>query len=522
MIEIREIKVPYGSDIGEVIRKACRKAGISHKDIKGYRILKRSVDARRGREVSQVYNLGLALDGEERLVLEKGFSVVRDEPYWIPVPLREHRRPVIAGYGPAGMFCAYVLAKAGMKPIVLERGKTVDERAADVERFWREGKLDPASNVQFGEGGAGTFSDGKLTTGTHDRRIGFVLDTFVRFGADESIRYDSKPHIGTDMLRDIVKNMRKETEALGGEIRFMHCLTGIKTEDGRLKAVTVSSPEGTYEIVTDDLVLAIGHSARDTVRMLLESGMRMEPKPFSMGVRIEHKQEMINRAQFKGQTGGLPAADYKLSKRFPDGGSAYTFCMCPGGYVVAAASEQNGVVTNGMSCSARDGENANSALLISLSPDVFPYEGPLGGVKWQREIEKAAFELGGGDYRAPAQLVGDFMNDRESEGPGSVIPTYRPGVRFTDIRRCLPPIITDTLKKAIPEFAGMISGFDSYDAVLTAPETRSSSPVRILRDGSGESCIKGIFPAGEGAGYAGGIVSSAVDGIKTAEAVALG
>ncbi|MBQ4289512.1 MAG: hypothetical protein II749_06120 [Clostridia bacterium] len=520
MIELREIKVPYNAPKEALPAEAARRLGKRPGDIKDIKILKRALDARRGRrEVSYVYNLGVSIEDEENVAEVLGLSLVKEVPYIVPEPKREHERPVVVGFGPAGMFCSYVLAKAGLKPIVLERGRPADERKKDVLAFWKTGKLSPESNVQFGEGGAGTFSDGKLTTGTHNSRIKYVLETFRTFGADESICYDSKPHIGTDRLQEIVVNIRHKIESLGGEVRFSSRLSGIEMSEGKVTGIKVEGPEGKYDLPCEELVLAIGHSARDTFRMLLDTGLTMEPKPFSMGVRIEHRQADLDEVQHRGKKEGLPASDYKLSARFDDGSSAYTFCMCPGGYVVASSSEEGGVVTNGMSYSKRDGENANAAVLVTLTPDMFPYDGPLGGVIWQREIEHAAFVLGGEDYRAPAQLAGDFLKRKGSRGPGKIVPTYKPGVRFTDLHRCLPKVITDTLEKAIPAFAKKIGIFSQYDAVLTAPETRSSSPVRIIRDEMLESSVRGIYPCGEGAGYAGGIVSSAVDGIRIAEAI---
>ena len=481
---------------------------IKEKDVGGLRILKKSIDARKKPNVIINYRVSVWKKGEKPDI----------PPVYAPKSSAESRakRPVVVGFGPAGMFAALVLSEAGMKPIVLERGGSVDERIGKIDGFWGGGALDPETNVQFGEGGAGTFSDGKLTTGTKDERISYVLNRLVGFGAEEHILWDSKPHIGTDRLREVVRNLREYVISLGAEVRFNTKMTALRVEDGRVTGARVSGGE---IIDCDALILAIGHSARDTVEYLEEIGVPMEPKAFSMGVRIEHGQKSVDFAQygFIPERRELPPADYKLSVSFPEGDSAYTFCMCPGGYVVAAASEENRVCTNGMSYSDRAGENANAALLVTLTPDKFPYPGVLGGMRWQRDIESAAFRLGGGDYSAPAQRVGDFLADRASTGAGKVIPTYKPGVKWCDLRDCLPEVITKTLKKSIPALAGKLRGFDDPDAVMTAAETRSSSPVRILRGAGFESELKGLYPCGEGAGYAGGIVSAAVDGVRVSE-----
>ena len=407
------------------------------------------------------------------------------------------------------------MARSGLKPIVLERGEDVDARQKTVEAFWKHGILNENSNVQFGEGGAGAFSDGKLNTGIKNDRINFVLRTFFEHGAPECITYDAKPHIGTDILPGVVKSIRNEIISLGGSVLFSHRFSSFFEQNGGIRVNAEHS--GTFiSIYTQELVLALGHSSRDTVEMLYGAGLTMEQKAFSMGVRIEHPQAVINAAQYGKET-CLPSADYKLSCSFEDGSSAYTFCMCPGGYVVAAASEAGGIVTNGMSCFKRDGKNANSALLVTLRPEDFPDSSPLSGMYWQRTIEQAAYRLTG-SYRAPAQLIGDFLGTRSSK-PKPILPTYRPGVVFTDLHRILPEKITKTLARAIPELAKKLKGFDMPGGVLTAPETRSSSPVRILRNERFESSVKNIYPCGEGAGYAGGIMSSAIDGMKVAEQI---
>ena len=411
-----------------------------------------------------------------------------------------------------------MLARAGARPIVIERGQEAVKRAAAVEVFRRGGPLDTESNVQFGEGGAGTFSDGKLNTGTHDRRMFWVLREFAAHGAPGSVTFDSKPHIGTDILIDVVQSIRREIIALGGEVRFETRLDGIKTEDGAVCGANVTHGGKSETLPCRHLILAIGHSARDSFQWLHNMGVPMERKPFSMGVRIEHKQSAIDLAQYGRERGGLPPADYSLNVHLPDGTSAYTFCMCPGGQVFAAASEAGGVVTNGMSYSGRDGENANAALLVTLHTEDFPGEGVLAGMEWQREIERAAYAYTG-SYCAPAQLVGDFLENRPSTGPGAVTPSYAPGVHWGDLRRVLPERITSVMQNAIPALGQKLHGFDDPDAVLTGPETRSSSPVRILRDDTMQSSLRGLYPCGEGAGYAGGITSAAVDGLRCAEAV---
>ena len=396
----------------------------------------------------------------------------------------------------------------------------MEERTADVERFWATGVLDTTSNVQFGEGGAGTFSDGKLTTGTHDPRISTVFRTLVEAGAPADILYQHKPHIGTDILRDVVRNVRRELLALGCDVRFGHRLAGLDVRDGVLRAVAVDGPGGRYDLPCDALVLSPGHSARDTFQMLLDAGVPMAPKPFAIGVRIEHAQAALSEAQFGPAWERLPAADYKLACHLPTGRSAFTFCVCPGGQVVAAASEEGRLVTNGMSCRARDGANINGGFLVGVSPADFGSEHPLAGVEFQRRWEAAAYTLGGGGFRAPAQTVADFLARRPSTALGRITPTYRPGVTPAELDRCLPGYVADTLRGALPLFDRKLRGFAAPEAVLTGVESRSSSPVRILRGEDFQSPIRGLYPCGEGAGYAGGITSAAVDGIRVAEAIA--
>ncbi len=518
MIRIRDIAFPPEHDANQLLFEAARMLKVSGSKIKGLSIAKRSIDARKKPDVKIIYTVDVAVDGNEQKILRqsgcKKAALVKKEYYKVP-KVRENnaKRPVIVGFGPAGMFAALVLAMAGLKPLVLERGADAATRHEKVEHFFATGDLDTKTNVQFGEGGAGTFSDGKLNTGVNNPRIGWILEQFVRFGAREDILYDAKPHVGTDVLLDVVQNLRKRVIDLGGEVRFNTQVTGIRCEGGKLTALETDN-----EVIDcETAIFAIGHSARDTFEMLLEKQIPMEPKPFAMGVRIEHKQAMIDKAQYGADDLPLPPADYKLVKHL-DNETVYTFCMCPGGHVVAAASEEGGIVTNGMSYADRNGENANAALLVTVNPADFPYPGPLGGMYWQRSLEQKAFALTG-SYRAPAQKVGDFLAGKPSTGAGQVQPSYRPGVQWCDLHDVLPEKITAALKEALPQLDGNLKGFASYDAVLTAPETRSSSPVRILRDESRQSLVKGLYPCGEGAGYAGGIMSAAIDGMQTAEAV---
>ena len=522
MIAISNLKLKPGEPEALLKKKAAKALGIEPDRIRTLAIRKKSLDARRKPELWWIYTVGVTVDGKEETLAArcKTAAVVQDHPYPIPEVSAPALRPVVVGFGPAGMFAALLLAMAGARPIVLERGEDVRARSAKVEAFRAGGAFDPESNVQFGEGGAGTFSDGKLNTNTHDRRIRWVLEQFAAHGAPEHIRYDAKPHIGTDVLVDVVKTIREDVIARGGEVRFRHRVIGIEVNGGALAALRVQTPEGETRIPAQQAIFAIGHSARDTFRMLSAAGLPMEPKPFSMGVRIEHRQEAVDQAQYgraRGDT--LPPADYSLNCR-TEHGSAYTFCMCPGGEVFAAASEPGGVVTNGMSRSRRDGENANAALLVTLQPEDFPGGGVFAGMEWQRAIEQAAFRYGGGNYHAPAQLAGDFLAGVASTGARSVIPSYRPGVRWGALDAVLPERITAVLREAIPALGRKLRGFDDPDAVLTAPETRSSSPVRILRgEDYCSAAVAGLYPCGEGAGYAGGITSAAVDGMRCAEAV---
>ena len=524
MLRIGNLSLPIGGGEEQLRGRAAKALGVRPGALGELEIVRQSIDARKKDDVHYVYTVEVSLPNEAAVLRSapgRGVTLVDRVPYAFPAAVRKlGRPPVVVGMGPAGLFAALFLARNGIPTVILERGQDVDRRTRDVEAFWASGVLDEESNVQFGEGGAGTFSDGKLTTGTHDRRISAVLDVLVEAGAPADVKYSHKPHIGTDVLREVVKTIRKELIALGCDVRFGHRLAGLTLSAGALAGVEVDSPQGRYLLGTDALILAPGHSARDTFAMLQRAGVPIEKKKFAVGVRIEHRQRDISLRQYGPAWERLPPSDYKLACHLPNGRSAFTFCVCPGGQVVAAASRQGGVVTNGMSLRARDGEIINGGLLVGVGPEDFPGEDVLAGARFQERWERAAYDLGGGGFRAPAQRVEDFLCQRPSQGPGSILPTYRPGVAWTDLSPCLPGYVTDTLRQALPLLDSKLRGFAAPDTLLTGVETGSSSPVRILRGEDCQSALRGLYPCGEGAGYAGGIVSAAVDGIRVAEAVA--
>lgn len=514
MIRIRNIKIRENLNEEEVLKKTISKNKIKPEEVEKWYIYKKSIDARKKEDIFYNYTIDIELKDKKK---ERRFEKVNQIEFpKMNVNRKSEYHPVIIGAGPAGLFAGLIMVDNGIKPIILERGKQIEERIKDVEDFIQNRKFNTVSNIQFGEGGAGTFSDGKLNTGNssnvYTRK---VLEEFVKFGAPKEILYTAKPHIGTDNLRNVVKNIREYIISKGGQVLFNEKVTNFEIEEGKIKAVKCSK-----RIETDSVILAIGHSARDTFKKLYDLGVEIQPKNFAVGVRIEHLQENINIAQYGENPSlkGLPVADYKLIYHAKNGRTCYTFCMCPGGQVMASNSEENSIVTNGMSNFARDGKNANSALLVNVMVSDYYRNSPLDGMYFQEELEKKAFELGGKNYNAPAQKVEDFLEDKETTEFGNVKPTYMPGVTGANLNKILPQIVSDTMKEAIVELDKKLHGFADNDAVLTGVETRSSSPVQITRDKNQLNSVnvQGLYPCGEGAGYAGGIMTAAVDGIKCA------
>ncbi|MGN0559070.1 MAG: NAD(P)/FAD-dependent oxidoreductase [Acutalibacteraceae bacterium] len=527
MIRIHDIKLPLDYSDSTIKRIVCKELGIDKNAIEKLSLYRRSVDARKKDNVHFIAAVDVTLSIDENKVIRKSRSQKADiaKPYEYKMTDGTHlnNRPVVVGFGPAGMFAALILAQSGAKPMVIERGFDVDTRTSDVEKFWKSSVLNTQSNVQFGEGGAGTFSDGKLNTGTKDTRSRKVLEEFAKHGADKEILYNAKPHIGTDKLKGTVKSIREEIIRLGGEVHFGTQLTSLLIKDNRITAVKAKTTESEIQIETDNVVLAIGHSARDTFEMLYDMGVTIIPKAFSVGARIEHLREKIDQAQYGSFAGNkcLGSSSYKMNVHLNNGRGVYTFCMCPGGTVVAAASEENTVVTNGMSEFARDSINSNAALLVGVTPSDFNSDHPLAGMYFQRELERKAFVAGGGNYSAPLQRVDDFLNRRKTVALGEVKPSYMPNCSFALLDDCLPQYVTDSMREGIVLMNKRLNGFSDGDALLTGVESRSSSPIRIVRNPDTMECvtISGLYPCGEGAGYAGGIISAAVDGIKCAEKI---
>lgn len=522
MIRISQVKLPVEHDTEQLYQKAAKSLRISKEQIKKLIIVKKSIDARKKPELSIVYTFDVLVDNEDKVLKHSGNKnavLVEEKKYTIPEKGSEEleESPVIIGAGPAGLFCAYLLAREGYRPLIIERGKKVEERTKDVLAFWKTGFLNPSSNVQFGEGGAGTFSDGKLNTLVKDPagRNRFVLETFVAFGAPEKIAYESKPHIGTDILSQVIAAMRKEILRLGGRFMFESCMTNVRIEEHKIRAVEINHSDW---IKTDVCVMALGHSARDTFEMLHETELNMEPKSFAVGFRVEHPQREMNIIQY-GETyaGVLEAAPYKVTANLKNGRGVYSFCMCPGGYVVNASSEEHRLAVNGMSYSDRGSKNANSAIIVSVTPDDFDGKDALSGVRFQRELEEKAYSLGNG--KIPQQLFGDYIEHRKSMSYGAFSSETKGETSFADLRGILPEEMEESFIEGMHSFAKHIPGFDRKDAILSGVESRTSSPIRIRRNAMLEANIEGIYPCGEGAGYAGGITSAAMDGLKVAESI---
>lgn len=526
MIRLSNIKIPLSYNDDALVKAAAKQLRVDKSAVKTASLYRRSIDARKKDNIFFLCTLDVELNTNEDKLLRKAKNAAKVAPYSYSAPKWSGgARPLVVGMGPAGLFAALILAQSGANPIVIERGRDVDRRTDDVESFWKSGQLSEISNVQFGEGGAGAFSDGKLTTGTKDHRQRKVLEEFVRHGAPEEILYNAKPHIGTDKLKPTVKHLREEIIRLGGSVLFETKLTGFTVKDGAICAAEIERDSKTELLETENIILAIGHSARDTLEMLEEKKLPMEAKPFSVGARIEHLREKIDKAQYGSFANhkNLGAATYKLSTRLKNGRGVYTFCMCPGGTVVNASSESGMLCTNGMSEFARNEINSNSALLVGVAPNDYGSDKPLAGMEFQRRLEKAAFDLGGKSYRAPAQRLCDFVANRKTTAFGEVSPSIKPGFTACDLNELLPDFISSSMKEGVAAMGKMLNGFDDGDAVLTGIEARSSSPVRIMRSPETlESVgVRGLYPCGEGAGYAGGIISAAVDGIKCAEMILL-
>ncbi|WP_317855476.1 NAD(P)/FAD-dependent oxidoreductase [Chakrabartyella piscis] len=524
MIRVQGIKLPVDGTEELLKKKVAKSLAIPQHVIVEMEISKRSLDARKKDNIHYVYVVDVKVEDEERVLAKcarmKNNTAVKAPKLTYELPKGDAKlpkRPIVVGFGPAGLFAGLILAQMGLNPVILERGKDVEARKEAVELFWKTGELDTENNVQFGEGGAGTFSDGKLTTRIKDPRCRKVLEELVQAGAPKEILYDAKPHIGTDLLRGVVKTMRQEIIRLGGEVHFSAKVVDFMVENESIIGVELADGK---TIETNDVILAVGHSARDTFTMLYEKQVALEPKPFAMGVRVEHPQTMVDVSQYGDLAGQLPAAEYRLTHTTEKGRGVYTFCMCPGGYVVAAASEEGRLAVNGMSHHARDGQNANSALLVQVFPEDFPDKHPLGGMYFQRDLEEKAFVAGGSDYTAPVETIGHFLGKDARDC--SVNPTYAPATKEVSMSEIFPEFMIEAMKEALPAMGRKLKGFDGENGILTAVESRSSSPVRIMRTISGESYShKGLYPTGEGAGYAGGIVSAAVDGIAAAETVFL-
>lgn len=519
MLRISNIKLPIDHADADILKKAAKVLKVKETQIKDFIIFKKSLDSRKKNNIHYIYSVDVSIENEDKYKSIVNVKLVATPEYQTPKVTSEFR-PVVVGLGPAGLYAALILAEAGLKPLVLERGSDVDTRKLEIEKFWNDGELNVNSNVQFGAGGAGTFSDGKLTTGTKDSRRTKFLNELILAGAPDEVSYMAKPHVGTDILINVVRNLDRKIKDLGGEIIYNAKVVDVDV-DNQVKAVRYIQGNEEVSVQTNHLIMAIGHSARDTFEMLYAKNIEMKAKPFSVGVRIEHLQSDLNYNQFGELCESLPAAEYKVNMRTrEDNRGVYTFCMCPGGMVVAASSEEEMVVTNGMSYYARDMDNANSALLVGINPEDFGgITNPLAGIEFQRSLERNAFLFGGGGYKAPAQLVSDFQKNVKSTKFGKVIPSYPRGVTLTNLRDVLPPFICEALSESLNVLAGKLEIFADGEAVMTAVESRSSSPLTIIRDDQYNSSIKGLYPCGEGAGYAGGIVSAAIDGIRTAEKV---